>query len=337
MPRFANILSTGCYVPERIVPNSVFDERFGEPVTDWLIANVGIRERHYMAETETTSDMVTAAAREALQRANLDATDLDLIIVATDTPDYLSPATASVVQSKLAAHNAGTFDINSACAGWVTALNQGAMSIAADGDFKHVLVAGGYGMSKFLDPMDKNTATLFADGAGAVILKAGEQPGFLGGKMRAMGDFHDGMGVYTGGTFRPCTPENLAQFGAPKVQFIRRFPKTFNTEHWPALIHAALDKANVTAEQVDWFVFTQINLRTIEAVMGILEQPLTKTHWVMDKWGYTGSACIPMALHDLAVNRRGIEPGQTVLLCASGGGISMAASVWKWTGMKDEG
>jgi 3-oxoacyl-[acyl-carrier-protein] synthase III len=332
MSRFANILSTGCYAPERVVPNSVFDERFGEPVGDWLLANVGIRERRYMAADETTSDMITVAAREALERANLDATELDLIIVATDTPDYLSPATASVVQSKLAARNAGTFDINSACAGWVTALNQGAMTIAADGDYKHVLVAGGYGMSKFLDPMDKNTATLFADGAGAVILKAGDRPGFLAGKMRAMGDFHDGMGVYTGGTFRPCTPANLAEFGAPKVQFIRRFPKTFNTEHWPAVIHAALDKARVGVEQVDWFVFTQINLRTIEAVMDILEQPLSKTHWVMDKWGYTGSACIPMTLHDLAVNRRGIEPGQTVLFCASGGGISMAASVWKWAG-----
>ncbi len=341
MQRFANILSTGCYVPARVVTNAEMDARYGEPVGEWLVANVGIHQRHFMAETETTSDMVSAAARQALERAGLDAADLDLIIVATDTPDYLSPATASVVQSKLGARNAGTFDVNSACAGWVTAFNQGAMTIAADSDFRHVLIAGGYGMSKFLDPKDKNTATLFADGAGAVILKAGDRPGFLGGKMRAMGDFHDAMGVYTGGTFRPCTPANLAEFGQPKVQFIRKFPKTFNTEHWPALIRAALEKTHTEIESVDWFVFTQINLRTIEKVMDILGQPMSKTHWVMDKWGYTGSACIPMTLDDLAVTRRGLEPGQTVVFCASGGGISMAASVWKWTetgtGEKDEG
>ncbi|MFQ3590195.1 MAG: ketoacyl-ACP synthase III, partial [Chloracidobacterium sp.] len=243
MTRHAHILATGSYAPARVVPNAEFDARFGEPVGDWLVANVGIHERRYMRDDETTSDMVTAAARQALERARLDPTDLDLIIVATDTPDYLSPATASVVQSKLGARRAGTFDLNAACAGWVTALNQAALTITADADYRHVLVAGGYGMSRFLDPHDKYTATLFADGAGAVILGAGERPGFLAGKLQAVGEFHDAMGIYTGGTFRPCTAATLAAFGPPKVQFIRKFPRTFNTEYWPALIRAALAKA----------------------------------------------------------------------------------------------
>lgn len=331
MPRCARITSTGSYAPRRIVTNAEMETLVGEPVNDWLLANVGIQERRFMADDETTSDMAAAAARQALERAGLDATEIDLIILATDTPDYLSPATSSVIQAKLGAKNAGTFDLNCACAGWVTALNQGAAAIAADEDFQNVLVAGGYGMSRFLDFRDKHTATLFADGAGAVVLQAGDSPGFLSGKVRAAGEYHDAMGIYTGGTFRPSSPESLAQFGNPRVQFVRKFPKTFNTEHWPSLVRAALEKADVALESVDWFIFTQINLRTIEMVMDILRQPMEKTHWIMDKLGYTGSACIPMALDDLALSGRGPHPGQTVVFCASGGGISMAASVWRWT------
>ncbi|MGQ9898406.1 MAG: 3-oxoacyl-ACP synthase III family protein [Acidobacteriota bacterium] len=331
MPRQVHIVAAGSYVPSQVIPNDVFDARFGEPVGEWLVANVGIRERRYMEAGETTSDMVAAAARQALERARLDPTDLDLIIVATDTPDYLSPATASVVQAKLGATRAGTFDLNAACAGWVTALNQAALTMLSDPDYRYVLVAGGYGMSRFLDPQDKYTATLFADGAGAVILGVGKQPGFLAGKLQAIGEFHDAMGIYTGGAFRPCTPETLATFGPPKVQFVRKFPRSFNTEYWPGLIQATLDKARRILDDVDWFLFTQINLRTIEAVMEQLGQPLEKTHWVMDKWGYTGSACLPMALDDLAYTRRGLRPGHTIVFCASGGGIAMAASVWRWS------
>ncbi len=330
MTRCAYILATGSYAPAQVVPNAVFDARFGEPIDEWLQANVGIRERHYLAAGETTSDMAVAAARQALERAGLDAADLDLIIVATDTPDYLSPATASVVQAKLGARRAGTFDLNAACAGWVTALNQAALMMAADADYRHVLVVGSYGMSRFLDPQDKYTATLFADGAGAVILAAGDRPGFLAGKLQAVGEFHDAMGIYTGGAFRPCTPETLAVFGPPKVQFVRKFPREFNAAYWPALIEATLSKAKLALDDVDWFLFTQINLRTIEVVMERLGQPITKTHWVMDKWGYTGSACLPMALDDLAMTRRGLEPGQIIVFCASGGGIALAASAWRW-------
>jgi 3-oxoacyl-[acyl-carrier-protein] synthase-3 len=114
------------------------------------------------------------------------------------------------------------------------------------------------------------------------------------------------------------------------VQFVRKFPRTFNTEYWPGLIRAALAKAGHVLDDVDWFLFTQINLRTIEMVMQQLGQPLEKTHWVMDKWGYTGSACLPMALDDLVVTRRGVRPGQLVVFCASGGGIALAVSVWRW-------
>lgn len=331
MPRYAQILSMGSYVPERVITNAEMDEILGQNTSDWLIENVGIRERRWMAPDQTTSDLVVAASEKALVRAGITAADLDLIIVSTDTPDYLSPGTSVVVQHKLGATNAGCYDVNSACAGWVTALDQGARYIATEPQMHYVLVAGGYGMSRFLDLTDKRTANLFADGAGVAVLGPGDEPGFLASKLLAAGEFHDALGIYTGGAFRPCTADNVATEGPPRVQFVRKFPKTFNTEHWPHLIKAALQKANLTPDDVDLYLFTQLNLRTIELMMQLLNQPLHKTYWVMDKWGYTGSPCVAMALDDAIAQGRGPEPGQVVLFCASGGGISMAASVWRWT------
>lgn len=331
MNRIAQILSTGSYVPERVVTNAEVDQLIGEPTGDWLVQNVGIRERHFMAPDQTTSDLVVAAAQRALQRAGVQPGELDLIIVSTDTPDYLSPGTSVVVQHKLGAAKAGAYDVNSACAGWVTALDQGARYLATEPSFRYVLVAGGYGMSRFINWKDKKTANLFADGAGAALLGVGDTPGFLASNFMARGDFHDALGIYTGGAFRPCTPENLATYGPPRVEFVKKFPKTFNTEYWPKLIQGALDKAGLKLGDIDLFLFTQLNLRTIEAMMELLGQPITKTHWVMDKWGYTGSPCVVMALDDAIQQGHGPKPGQNVLFCASGGGITMAASVWKWT------
>ena len=329
--RNAQILSTGSYVPERIVTNAEVDALMGESTSAWLLANVGIRERRWMAPDQVTSDLIVEASKKAIQRAGISAADLDLIIVSTDTPDYLSPSTSIVVQYKLGADRAGCYDVNSACAGWVTAVDQGARYLMTEPTMKYILVAGGYGMSRFLDFKDKKTANLFADGAGAVVLGVGEEQGFLASNLLAVGSFHDALGIYTGGTYRPCTPENMAQFGAPKVEFVKKFPKTFNTEYWPKLMQGALDKVGLTFDDVNHYYFTQLNLRTIEAMMNLLKQPIEKTHWVMDKWGYTGSPCVVMALDDAIAQSKGPKPGDVILFCASGGGITMASSVWRWT------
>lgn len=329
MTRHAQILSTGRYVPQRMLPNAYFDKILNRDVDQWLVENVGIRQRHVMAEDETTSDLGLHAARQALGRANLEPGDLDLIIFATDTPDYISPATATVLQEKLGAYSAGTFDINCACAGWVTAVDNAARYIMTDPSLNYILVVGAYGMTRFVDYTDHRTCTLFADGAGAVVVGVGERPGFLAGKLIADGSFYDALGIYTGGVTCPTTPiaENN---GVPRVQFVRKFPATFNSEHWPRLINDTLAKADVALNDVNLFLFTQLNLNTIRQVMDILDQPLEKTHWIMDKWGYTGSACIPMALDDALLERNLPQPGDLVLFCASGGGISMAASLWQW-------
>ena len=331
MSRFATILATGRYVPERVVTNAELEQRLGEPVHQWLIKNVGIEARHVMADDQVTSDLAAAAARQALARAGLEASDIDLIIVATDTPDYPSPATACVVQARLSAWNAGTFDVNAACSGWVTALDIGAKFIASDPRYRHVLVIGAYGMTRYLDWSDKTTATLFADGAGAVVLGASSEPGLLASKLKADGSYHDALGIYTGGTFRPSTPEVVNRLGRPRVQFVRRFPPTFNTDHWPALVREVVERAELTLDDVSLFLFTQLNLRTIEACMAALAQPVSKAHWIMHKWGYTGSACIPMVLDD-AVEQGRLKPGDHVVFCASGGGIAMAAAAMLWTG-----
>jgi 3-oxoacyl-[acyl-carrier-protein] synthase-3 len=334
--RHARILSTGGHAPDRVVTNADFAARFGENVDAWLVENVGLRERRFMRDDQVTSDLAVAAGRQALERAGLEPAALDQIIVATDTPDYLSPATAAVVQAKLGAHRAGVFDVNSACAGWVIALDGAARQVITEPEDATILVIGAYGMSRFLDPNDKKTATLFADGAGAVILGAGNTPGWLATVTAAAGEYHDALGIYTGGTFRPATVDQVAHSGPPVVQFVRKFPATYNVEQWPPLIERLLAKASQTAgtrlqpDDVDRYYFTQVNLRVIEATMAVLGQPLTKTHWIMDRYGYTGSACIPMALDDAIQHGNGPQPGELVVFCASGGGISLAASLWQW-------
>jgi 3-oxoacyl-[acyl-carrier-protein] synthase-3 len=327
----AQILSTGRYIPERVVTNDDLNEMLGENVGDWLVENVGIRERHVMADDETTSSMIVSAAQQALARANVDPVELDLIVVATDTPDYLSPATASAVQAKLGATGAGTYDINCACAAWVTGMDMAGRYIATDPDYRYILVAGGYGMTKFMDWSDKYTCTLFADGAAVALVGAGDSPGFLSGKLMAEGQYHDALGVYTGGTYRPATPEVVSALGRPRVEFVRKFPATFNSDNWPPLVRQVVRKAQLTLDQIDFFLFTQLNLRTIEFVMENLGQPMSKTHWIMDKWGYLGSACIPAALDDALEQNKGPKFGDNVVFCATGGGMAMAASVWKWT------
>lgn len=329
--RYAQILSTGRYVPEKVLTNKDVEAIIGEPVDEWLQQNVGIKQRHLMADNQVTSDLCVEAAKQALQRAGVSASELDLVVVATDTPDYLSPCTAAVVQAKLGAMNAGIYDVNAACAGWVTALDIASKTIGSDASYKRVLVVGAYGMSRYINWKDKKTCTLFADGAGAVLLGAGEQPGFLGAKLLANGEYHDALGVYTGGTYRPATAESLALTnGKPAVQFVRKFPATFNTERWPMLLKQLLERAELKMDDVKLFVFTQLNLRTIEATMKVLEQPMSKTHWTMDKWGYTGSACIPMTLDDALLAGK-VKRGDLIALCASGGGLAMASALYRWT------
>jgi len=291
---------------------------------------IGIRERHVCAEDESTADLAEAASLKALAAAGITPDQLDLIILATDTPEQLSPATSVVVQHRIGAKNAGTFDVNCACSGFVTALDTASKFIIADADYKYVLVIGAYAMSKYLDWNDKKTATIFADGAGAVVVRASqERPGFLASKLLADGAFADYMGIYAGGTRMPVTEKVLSEGRWTKVRFAQRYPPEVNIEGWPRIIREVLTKANLGLDDVGLFLFTQVNLSTIKEVMRILDLPLERTHTIMQKWGYTGSACIPMVLDD-AVREGKVKAGDNLIMCASGGGLNMACVALRW-------
>ncbi len=327
MARHAQIISTGRYVPARVRTNAELDAILGEPVDQWLIDNVGIRQRHLIGDDEVTSDLAVNAARQALERAGVAPEAVDLIILATDTPDYVSPGTASVVQFKLGATNAGTFDVNAACAAWVIGLDMAGRYIATDPAYNHILVIGAYGMTRFVNWTDKRTCTLFGDGAGAVLLRAGDRPGFLGGNMKADGAFHDYMGVFIGGTVEPTGGD------ATRRQYLeirKRFPPDTNNNGWPPLVRALMAKIGRPVSAIDRIYFTQLNARTIEYVMRDLGLPLERTHMIMDKWGYTGAACMPMALDDAVEHHIGPQPGDLVVFCGSGAGYTMAAAAFEW-------
>ena len=328
--RDAKIIGTGVYVPERVVTNAELSRNLGEDIDEFVTNVIGIRERHIAAEDESTADLATAAAENALRDAGVAASDLDLILLATDPPEYISPATSVVVQQRLGASNAGTFDINCACAGFVTTLDTAFKYIIADANYKNVLVIGCYAMSKFMDWKDKKTSTIFADGAGAVVLKAvDDELHFLASKLVADGNYHNFMGIFAGGTHQPVTAEVLAENNTNRLRFAKKYPPEVNIEGWPKIVNDVLAKAGLSVGDIDIFLWTQVNISTIRTVMEEMEIPAAKTHTVMQKWGYTGSACIPMVFHD-ALEAGKIKRGDRIVMCASGGGLNMACLALKY-------
>ena len=328
--RNAYIRSTGSFAPERIVTNKYFNELLGEDVDTWLIENLNIRERRWCNENESTSFLCVKAAAQALANANLKAEELDLIIISTDTPEYISPSTASVVQFKLGAKNAGTFDINTACAGFVTALDVASKYIRSDDRYKNILVVGAYAMSKYLNMTDKKTVTLFADGAGAVIVSATDIPerGFLASELYTEGQYHDWMGIYAGGTYQPITQEVVSNKDH-MLKFVRKFPKEINPLTWTRMIKDLTDRLKVTPQQIDNYFFTQLNINSINETLDNLNVPHDKAHTIMEYFGHTGSACIPMALDD--ANKKGkLKEGDLIVFMGSGGGLAFTSAVFRW-------
>jgi 3-oxoacyl-[acyl-carrier-protein] synthase III len=329
MTRHAVITGTGIAVPDRVVTNAELSQRLRDDIDDFVSGVLGIRERRWCAADESTADLAEGAARDALNAAKLDPDDIDLLIVATDTPEYISPATASVVHGRLGAPRCAAFDINAGCAGFVTALDTAWKYIRADERYTRVLVVGAYAMSKFLDRDDKKTSTIFADGAGAVVVEHSSEPGLLASELRADGSYCDDMGVFAGGTAEPIT-EDVAHAGIRnRLRFVRKYPASVNEEGWPDLARAVLDRAGAQTGDVDLWLWTQVNRSTIEEVMRRVGEPMAKAHTVMHKWGYTGSACLPMALHD-AVTAGRLEDGHLVMLTASGAGLAMGSVALRW-------
>lgn len=324
------ISGTGLYHPEKLVPNSYFNDRYKMDIDTFLREKRNIFQRYFMSEEQATSDLIIPAVERAIASAGISKDEIDLLIVATDTPDYLSPSTASVVQHKMGLKNAGTFDLNSACAGFVSALDVASKYLIADERYQNIVVVGAYGMTKYLNWDDYKIASLFADGAGAVVVRAAKNQahGLLASKLFTDGQFHDYMGIYGGGTHMPITQEVVAKKGH-LLNFAKKIPLETNSTHWPRLVNILLDRAGKTVKDVDHFFLTQINIGTINETMGILGVDPKKSYNIMDRYGYTGSACIPMAIAD-AANQHKLKKGDFLLLLGSGGGVAMGSIALEW-------
>lgn len=326
MARIANIVSTAHYLPERLVTNEELNKRFtalGLPeVVGKYYEATGIAQRFYAPDDWATSDIALPAAQEALRRAGRKPEDVDLIILGTDSPDYVTPATSVVLQHKLGAKNAGTFDVGCACSSFPVALSAASGMLAINPAIKTVLVVGAYMMRKLADPNDPSIF-FYGDGAGAAVVEASDKPGFMGYALQADGAYHDCWGIFAGGTAEPVDEEKV-KAGRTKVRIAKRYPPEVNSVGWPKLFHRLMAENVFGADEVDQVIFTQVSKLTIQAAADGCGISLDKCHMVMDKWGYTGSACIPMALDD-AIAQGKIKSGNLVVMIGSGVGYNQAA------------
>ncbi len=329
MAPFASIVSTGRYVPENLVTNddlrARFDADFPEFV-DKMEASTGIRQRWHVAPEMATSDVALPACQQALERAGVRPEAVDMIILGTDSPEYITPSTSVVLQHKLGATGAGTFDVGCACASFPTGLSIASGLIAANPAMRNILVVGVYLMQRLADPGDP-MVFFYGDGAGAALLQPSEEPGFIASAFQADGSFAKHWGIFSGGTAEPASSASVAA-GRTQVRMAERYPPEINDEGWPRLTRRLAENGGFALSEIDMSVFTQVRATTIEKVVGELGIPLEKTHMVMDKWGYTGSACVGMALDD-AIELGKIESGDLVVMIGSGVGYNQAGAAFR--------
>ena len=326
----SRIIASGSYAPDRVIKNEWFNEQLGEDVDTWLRENLTIRERRWMEEDQSTSDLCVEAGQAAMEMAGLKDKDIDLLIIATDTPDFISPSTASVVQQKMGLTNATSLDTNTACAGFPTALTLANSMMVTDPVYKKVMVIGAYGMSRFLDLNDKKTVTLFADGAGAVILEPAEnkEEGFLASDLRTKPEYYKHMGIYGGGAAAPAA-RSESQGGVQCLQFVEKFPKEINPEVWTDMIRTVAEKGEFSTDDIAGAYMTQININQIWETMDNLSLERNIAPTIMDKYGYTGSAAIPMVF-DKALRSDSVSKGDILVFVGSGGGLHFGACAYRW-------
>ncbi|NGM84029.1 ketoacyl-ACP synthase III [Paenibacillus sp. 7124] len=325
--RPVGIIGTGKYVPERILTNSDL-EKIVETNDEWIVSRTGIRERHIAAPEQATSDLAYEAALRALASAGMKPEDLDLIIVATITPDTTFPSTACILQDKLGAKGAAAFDLSAACSGFVYSLAT-AVGFIQNGMYNNALIIGADALSRITDYTDRNTCVLFGDGAGAVIV--GEVPegrGFQSFDLGAEGAGGSLLKLEGGGSRLPATVETVEG----KKHFIYmngREVFKFAVRVMGTATEKVLNKAGLTKEDIDLFVPHQANIRIIQSAMQRLELPPEKCVINVDKYANTSAASIPLALVEAAEEGR-IKEGDTVLLVGFGGGLTWGASILIW-------
>ena len=319
----ARILGTGSYAPERVLGNAELEGRLST-TAGWIEQHTGIERRRVAAEGEATSDLAVKASRRAIAAAGLSVADLDLIVTATSTPDSPLPACAAHVQNKLGADLIPSFDLNASSAGFLYALTLAEQFITV-GTCNTVLVVGAEIMSRVIDPLDRNSAALFGDAAGAVVLgPAGDDGrGILSSKLQADGTFADMMQVPAGGVAEPLSAESI-EARRHLLDFRASELRDITVKHLTSYSMQALKAARLTSAELDWVVPQQGHMGIVRTISERLGYPLDKFILNMQEYGNTGAASIPLAL-DEGVRDGRIEPGHTVLTCALGAGITWGA------------
>jgi len=325
---YAHIVGWGKYVPEKVVTNNDLAQ-FMDTSDEWIKTRTGISERRFAAEQETTATMAIAAARLALDRARVVPTAVDLIIVATLSPEHIFPSTASLVQDAIGANHAGAFDLSAACSGFVYALSMGSAMIRA-GTAKNVLVIGSETVSRMLNKEDRGTYPLFGDGAGALVLQAHEAPGgILSTVLGSDGSGAEHLSIPAGGSKLPASQETVDK-RLHYIQMNGREVYRFATRIMGKVAKQACEKAGVELAEIDLFIPHQANIRIIRSAAKYLGVSEDKVFTNLHKYGNTSTASIPIALCE-AIEEGRIQVDDRIVMVGFGGGLSWGASVVKWS------
>jgi 3-oxoacyl-[acyl-carrier-protein] synthase-3 len=309
---YSRIAGTGSYLPEKILTNHDL-EKMVDTSNEWIVSRSGIRERHIAADGELASDLAYEAATRAIASAGLGAEDIDLIIVATTTPDMIFPSTASILQAKLGVAGFPSFDVQAVCSGFVYAMSIADLFICS-GQAKNVLIVGAEVYSRILDWTDRSTCVLFGDGAGSVVMTGSEEPGVLATRLHSDGRHCDKLSV-------PGSVAGGKVTGSPFVQMDGGSVFKFAVGVFEEVAHEVLDMANKTVADVDWFIPHQANIRIMEAAARKLKLPLDRMIATVERHGNTSAASIPLALDESVIAGK-IRRGHTLLLEGVGGGFT---------------
>lgn len=317
---YSKIVGTGSYLPEKILTNQDL-ERMVDTSDEWIRTRTGITQRHIAADNEMASDLALNASRQAMAAAGVTAGDIDLIIVATTTPDVIFPSTACILQDKLGVSDCPAFDVQAVCSGFIYALATADMFIRA-GKCHTALVVGTEIYSRILDWTDRSTCVLFGDGAGAVVLTQSSQPGILSSHLHADGSYSKILAVpgsICGGKVQ----------GKPFVMMEGNVVFKFAIKVLEDVVREALAENNLEVSDIDWLIPHQANIRIILSTANKLGLPMEKVVATLNRHGNTSAASIPLAL-DIAVRDGRIKPGQLVLLEGVGGGFTWGAVLVRW-------
>ncbi len=321
--KYSRIKGTGSYLPEKVLSNADL-EKMIDTTDQWIRDRTGIERRHIVGEDETTCDLAEMASRRAIEAAGINVDDIDLVIIATTTPDRIFPSTACLLQERLGIRKGAAFDIQAVCTGFVYALDI-ADKFIRTGSAKTALVIGADALSRIVDWSDRTTCVLFGDGAGAVVLSASDEPGILSSHLHADGRYKDLLTVPAGISQGYDQVQNQSAFihmNGPEV-----FKKAVNT--LGQLVDETLEANQLEKSDIDWLIPHQANIRIITATAKKLKMPMERVVVTVQEHGNTSAASIPLAL-DVAVRDGRVKRGETLLLEAFGGGFTWGSALVKY-------